>query len=276
MASDTGLIRLALFGAPVRHSLSPQIHAAFARQGNLKVSYRAIETPPGALADALQKFAASGGAGCNITLPLKREAMELAADCSDRVQRAEAANTLVRLDGGSWRAENTDGTGLVRDLRADGRFSLPGARIALLGAGGAAAGILAAVLEAGPAEVRIFNRTPGRAARLAARHADLGAVAGTGLDAVGGAGFDLVINATSAGHHGDLPPMPGGLFGPGGGCCDLNYGPAAEPLRQWCLDQDIPYRDGLGMLVEQAAESFALWTNFKPDTGAVLAQLRRP
>ncbi len=275
MDPGTGLIRLALFGSPVRHSLSPRIHAAFARQGGLDVVYEAVETLPGTLAEALARFAAAGGLGCNITLPLKREAVQLAATCSERVRLAEAANTLVHEGDERWRAENTDGTGCVGDLQADPRFRLAGARIVMLGAGGAAAGVLAALLEASPLEVVILNRTAGKAERLARRHGDLGRVSGRGLDdAAECGGFDLVINATSAGHGGGLPALDDGLFGTDGACYDLNYGVAAHPLRQWCLERRIHYRDGLGMLVGQAAESFRIWTGFEPDSQAVTRELR--
>jgi shikimate dehydrogenase len=266
-------LRLALFGSPVGQSKSPRIHRLFARQARLEIRYEAIETPAGTLAAALERFAAEGGAGCNVTLPLKAEAAALARACSPAVERAGAANTLLRAEHG-WRAENTDGVGLLADLRA-GNLEPRGRRIALLGAGGAAAGILGALLEQPPREILIFNRTQTAAIELADRHAFLGVVSGHGLDALAGAGaFDLVLNATSAGHDGGLPPLAESLFTPDGACYDLNYGPAAAPLAAWCHEHRIPYRDGLGMLVEQAAESFRLWTGHSPDTPPVLQSLR--
>lgn len=270
--SRAGVIRLAVFGQPVRHSLSPRIHGLFAEQAGLDVDYRAIEAAPGTLGMALETFAAEGGVGCNVTLPLKAEAMALADTGTDRVERAAAANTLVR-DGDGWWADNTDGLGLVADLR---RLGLdPGGRhVAILGAGGAAAGVLATLLSAGPREVRLFNRTPKKARALADRHTDLGPVSADGFDALGKASFDLVLNATSLGHDGDLPPVTREVFGPDGVLYDLNYGPAAEPLADWARQARLPFHDGLGMLVGQAAESFERWTGFRPDTGPVLAALR--
>jgi len=274
MAERRGLIRLALFGAPVRHSLSPDIHRGFAGQAGLAIDYRAIETGPGALAEALAEFAQGGGRGCNITLPLKREAMLLAGTCSERVRLAGAANTLTRA-GDGWSADNTDGTGLARDLAAWGGAPLAGLRVAVLGAGGATAGVLAALLAERPHEVVVFNRTRSRALDLAERHAGLGSVLGRGLEDLERAGpFDLLINATSLGHAGGIPPLAAAHFAGHGRCYDLNYGPAASPLRAWCEERGIDYRDGLGMLVEQAAESFAIWTGFRPDTAPVLAEMR--
>ena len=219
------------------------------------------------------QFLAAGGEGCNITLPLKGEAMELAVHCSEHVALAEAANTLVRT-GDGWRAENTDGIGLISDLKAAG-LALEGLRVAIIGAGGATAGVLAALLDAGPAELAVYNRTERTAFELARRHQHLGPVFGTGLHALAGAGrFDLLINATSNGHQGQLPTISPSLFKPGALCYDLNYGAAAQPLRAWCAEHQLAYRDGLGMLVEQAAASFRLWTGLSPDTTPVLEALR--
>lgn len=266
------MIRLAVFGQPVRHSLSPRIHGLFAEQAGLEVDYRAIEAAPGTLGQALEAFAAEGGVGCNVTLPLKAEAMTLAGNMTDRVERAGAANTLVR-DGAGWWADNTDGLGLVADLRRLG-LGPTDRRVCLLGAGGAAAGVLGELLRAGPREVRLYNRTPEKALALANRHADLAPVSADGFDALGAEPFDLVLNATSLGHEDGLPPIERDLFAPGAALYDLNYGPAAEPLAAWARQADLPFHDGLGMLVGQAAESFERWTGFPPDTTPVLAALR--
>lgn len=278
MDSGTELIRLAVFGAPVAHSLSPRIHGMFARQAGLEVSYEAFETRPGTLADSLAKFRARSGTGCNITLPLKGEAMALARDSSEAVRLAHAANTLIAIGASpteGWRADNTDGCGLVRDLQAGGEFEPAGKRLAIAGAGGAAAGILAALLAEKPAATVLINRSPDKAVELAERHAEFGPVTVSDWPGAGGlAGLDLLINATSMGHAGQAPPLDPGMFTPGGACYDLNYGQPAAPLRQWCSQHGIRYRDGLGMLVEQAAESFRIWTGFTPDTQAVLRELR--
>lgn len=270
------MIHLALFGRPVRHSLSPRIHSDFGKQSFLGARYDAIDTGPGELADALREFAAAGGSGCNITLPLKHEAMALASRCSGAVERAGAANTLS-LDGqGGWDADNTDGVGLRRDLQRVPELKLRGKDIAIVGAGGAVAGVLGELLATDPAKIRIFNRTAQRAEALADSHAELGPVEGGGLAALAGAGpFSLLINATSLGHAGAVPELNEDLFAPGGICYDLNYGRAAEPLAQWAREHRIRYRDGLGMLVEQAAESFRLWTGFVPNAAMTLERLRR-
>ena len=267
------MITLAVFGQPVVHSLSPRIHLAFGRQAGLSVAYRAIEVAPGNLADALHALAARGGVGCNVTLPLKHEARSLAHTCSKRVELAQAANTLLR-DGEHWHAENTDGTGLVMDLR---RLGLDPAnkRVALLGAGGAAAGVCAALLDARPTELRIYNRTVDRALALVERHRSLGPITAEGMDRLGEEAFDLVLNATAQGHGGQRPPVTADLFSPNGALYDLNYGRAAQPLETWSRETGITYRSGLGMLVGQAAESFRLWTGFEPELEPVLEELTR-
>jgi shikimate dehydrogenase len=258
------LIRLAIFGAPVSQSKSPAIHTEFGRQLGLDVHYQAIHTEAGALREALAAFAAAGGNGANITAPLKHEAMELADTVSDAVRLAEAANVLVRDEQGQWAAHNTDGAGLVYDMTQAG-WPITGQRIAILGAGGATGGILGALLAEQPASIDIFNRTAAKAESLAARHAHLGEVRGFGLDAVAGkTSFDLVINATSLGHRGEVPEALEALLSSGVRCQDLNYGVAAQPLTIWCTERGIAHREGLGMLIQQAVLSFELWTGLRP------------
>jgi shikimate dehydrogenase len=268
------LIRLAVFGKPVSHSLSPRIHGLFAGQFGLEVDYRAIETGPEDFPQHVRDLAREGGRGCNITVPLKREAWKLAARCSEHASRAEAANVLV-FAGADWYADNTDGAGLVQDLCSSDPRALPGARICLLGAGGAAAGVLAALLGCEPEVVVIANRTVERARNLQDRHADLGAVTVcTPRELAAHAPFDVVINATSLGHSGSAPDIDAGWLSADGRCYDMNYGPAARALAQACEAKGIPYSDGLGMLVGQAALSFQLWTGELPDPRAVLNVLR--
>jgi shikimate dehydrogenase len=268
-------IKLAVFGSPVAHSLSPRIHGLFAAQSGLRVDYRAIEATVESFAERANKLAQSGGRGCNITVPLKHAAWKLAAHCSAGADRARAANTLVFSDTRNWFADSTDGPGLVTDLETLPGFGLKGARICLLGAGGAAASVLGPLLQAGPKIVTIANRTQSRALDLAHSHADLGpleTVSPAELDSV--PPFDLVINATSLGHGGTAARVSANWLTARGYCYDMNYGPAAQPLRAHCARQQIPYVDGLGMLVEQAALSFKLWTGQTPDTAAVLETLR--
>jgi shikimate dehydrogenase len=274
MAAGKDLIRLAVFGQPVAQSLSPRIHARFAAQCGLAVDYRAIETTADDFERRVGELARAGGRGCNVTVPFKHAAWRLAARRSARADLAEAANTLC-FDADGWFADNTDGGGLRFDLETGAGLALAGARIVLLGAGGAAAGVAGALLEARPALLLIANRTAPRAVGLAARHAGLGPVAGAGLDDVAAHGpFDLLVNATSSGHAGSLPAFDATWLRPGGLCYDMNYGRAADPLRAACAKAGLRYRDGLGMLVGQAALSFALWTGQRPDPLPVIEELR--
>ena len=269
------LIKLAIFGKPVVHSFSPRIHYLFADQCGLDVDYQAIEATPESFPGLVADLARNGGRGCNITVPLKRGAWKLASRCSEDASRAQAANTLVFHGANDWYAHSTDGPGLVNDLQSIPGCSLPGARLCLLGAGGAAASVLNALLCSGPESVLIANRTKDRALVLAQAHSDLGKINICTPDEPGSMEpFDLVINATSLGHRGAAPELSPSWLKPDGLCYDMNYGKAAEPLRQLCLESSIRYSDGLGMLVAQAALSFQLWTDQVPDTAKVLMALR--
>lgn len=269
------MIRLAVFGSPVKHSLSPRIHGLFAAQVGLEVDYRAIECGQAAFADRVRALAADGGRGCNVTVPFKHAAWRLATRCSERAARARAVNTLLFEAEGDWYGDNTDGMGLADDLTGPLRRRLRDARICLLGAGGAAAGVLGALLEAGPAALVVANRSVDKASELAMRHRDLGPVTACGLAEAARQGpYELVLNSTSIGHDGEAPPIDGGWFTADGLCYDLNYGKASEPLQRLCRSLKVAYSDGLGMLVAQAARSFELWTGRRPDCGPVLAELR--
>ena len=285
------MIRLAVFGSPVSQSRSPDIHRLFARQLGLQVDYQAIEATTEAFPRLLEELAAQGGRGCNVTVPLKHEAWELAQNCSDSASQARAANTLLFESANEWFADNTDGRGLVRDLTSNLDRQLEGSRVCIIGAGGAVAGILADLLAQNPASIHIANRTLERAERLCESFADFvcrSPLAGetnisnpppTNLEAISLQAlqaqdpFDLIINATSLGHRGNHPGLPPSIFHPTSLCYDLNYGAAAEALKKFCFEAKINYQDGLGMLVEQAALSFELWTGSLPDTGPVLKQL---
>jgi shikimate dehydrogenase len=275
VAAREQLIRLAVFGQPVARSLSPRIHARFAEQFGLPVEYTAIETTPESFESRVRRLADAGGRGCNVTVPFKRQAWLLAAARSAAANRAEAANTLS-FEAQGWRADNTDGGGLVDALERHEGLRLPGLRIALLGAGGAAAGVLAALLDHSPAQVMIANRTREKALALADRHADLGAVDSCTPAELSASGpFDLVVNATSQGHGGSAPDLAAGLFAGEALCYDMNYGAAAKPLAARCGRIGVRYADGLSMLVGQAALAFEIWTGKRPETGPVLAELRR-
>jgi len=269
------LIRLAVFGQPVKHSLSPAIHHQFARQFGLEIDYRAIESGPDEFAGKLAELVQAGGRGCNVTVPLKRQAWQIARRSSPCADQAQAANTLVFDGPDDCFADNTDGRGLVRDLATCWSAPLDRQRILVIGAGGAAAGILGDLLRSGPSALVLANRNLERARTMASRFTCIGRVSSCSLEQLPEHGpFDLAINATSMGHTGLCPDLPASLFIATGMCYDLNYGQAAEPLRAQCESRGIRYRDGLGMLVEQAALSFALWTGKMPDSAPVLRQLR--
>lgn len=272
MASERPL-KLAVFGKPVTQSLSPRIHRLFAAQCGLNIDYQAIEATRESFPGLVTRLAKSGGRGCNITVPLKREAWKLAGRCSESAARAQAANTLV-FDG-SWYADSTDGPGLVNDLKSLPGCQLKGARLCLAGAGGAAASVLGALLDSQPEFVFIANRTRDRAMQLARTHARFGSVEyGTFDELENSAPFDVLINATSMGHEGGTIRLSPTWFKAQGFCYDMNYSAAAKPLRDCCREKAIRYVDGLGMLVRQAALSFTLWTGQSPDAAAVLQTLR--
>jgi shikimate dehydrogenase len=261
--------RYAVIGHPVAHSKSPWIHAQFARATGEDITYDAIDAPPEGFVAQVEKFRAAGGKGLNVTLPFKAQAFRYCAGTTARAAAAQAVNTLV-LDREQPFGDNTDGVGLVRDLTANLGCSLAGAQVLLLGAGGAAQGVLVPLAEAGAAAIVVANRTAARAQALAAR---VPGVAACGFDALAGRAFDLVVNATSAGLSGELPRLPPGLFRPGALAYDMLYGRDTEFLAM-ARAAGAATSDGLGMLVEQAAESFLVWRGVRPDTRAVLAALR--
>lgn len=261
--------RYAVIGHPVAHSKSPWIHAQFARATREDIAYAAIDAPPAGFVAAVENFRAAGGKGLNVTLPFKEQAFRYCKGTSARAAAAQAVNTLV-LDRAQPFGDNTDGVGLVRDLTTNLGRSLAGAQVLLLGAGGAAQGVLAPLAEAGAAAIVIANRTAARAEALAAR---VPLATACGFDALEGRAFDLVVNATSAGLAGELPRLPRGLFRPGALAYDMVYGRETEFLAM-ARAAGAATSDGLGMLVEQAAESFLVWRGVRPDTRAVLAALR--
>jgi len=274
MDQRTGLIKLALFGQPVKASLSPAIHREFADQLGLDIEYQAIETGPADFASALESFRLAGGAGCNITLPLKGDAFRLASDCSEQVSLAQAANTLIWQASG-WFAHTTDGVGLMTDLLSNHGVAVAGKRVLVLGAGGAVASVLGSLLAVQPARLVLVNRNVERARSLAERFGSPGVLGiSTWAELSGHTAYDVVINATSLGHIGEVPPFTPALFDRKSVCYDLNYHQASEPLRAWCETRGLTYLDGLGMLVEQAAESFSIWTGQRPDSGSVITKLR--
>ena len=268
--------RYVVAGNPVEHSLSPLIHAAFARQTGQDIHYDRLLCPLDGFAATLRAFAASPAArGCNVTVPFKFEACALAARLSDRARLAGAVNTL-RFDAEGWFGDNTDGVGLRRDIEANAGFQVPGRSVLLLGAGGAAAGVLGPLLDARPARLVIAKRTLPHAQRLGGRmddHAAAAALRASTPDQAG-SGFDLVINATASSLQGEAVAVPGDWFAPGALAIDMMYGRKARAFLDPAERQGAGTRDGLGMLVEQAAESFFVWRGVRPDTVPVLAALR--
>jgi len=270
--------RLAVVGNPVSHSRSPQIHARFAQSLGHAVDYTRVEAPLDAFVATVRAFAAAGARGCNVTVPFKGEAFAACARLTERARRAEAVNTIV-FEAGGWLGDNTDGAGLVADLQRNAGVALAGRRVLLLGAGGAAAGALDPLLGARPGALVVANRTLARAQalveRFAARAAELGVALSAAPLASPGADFDVLVNATAASLQAEVPPLRAGTLAPGALALDMMYGPAAAPFLAWARAQGAVARDGLGMLVEQAAEAYHVWFGARPDTFAVLAALRR-
>ena len=269
--------RYAVLGNPVAHSQSPFIHAEFARQTGQAVIYERVWCALDAFETGVRAFAAGGGRGCNVTVPFKQVAPSLATTISPRAALAQAANVL-RFDDAGWFADNTDGVGLVRDLEAGAGRVLAGSRLLLIGAGGAAAGVLGPLLLARPAALAVANRTVDKAIVLARRHQDLADAQGVLLSAGDLASpvgrFDVLINASASSLAGAEVPVADDRLVPGALAVDLMYGPAAKPFLAWAEARGAVPRDGLGMLVEQAAEAFWLWRGVRPDTAPVLQALR--
>ena len=264
----------AVMGNPIAHSKSPRIHALFAAQTGQNLEYRAILVEPDGFAAAARAFRETGGKGLNVTVPFKQDAWVFADLLSARAERAGAVNTLI-FDPTGVRGDNTDGPGLVRDLAVNHGCSLADRRILLLGAGGAARGVLQPLLAERPAQLVIANRTAGKAAELALRFSDLGRVSACGLADLAGRRFDLIVNATAAGLSDAVPPLPEGVLGADGWCYDLMYGKEPTAFLRWGWAQGAAHAlDGLGMLVEQAAESFHLWRGVWPETKPVIEALR--
>jgi len=267
--------RYAVFGNPIRHSKSPQIHAEFARQCEQSLQYRAVFVEMGLFSETARRFFEHGGQGINVTVPFKREAWEFAEVLSERARRAGAVNTLSLAADGKILGDNTDGIGLVRDMVANLGWTIRDNCVLLLGAGGAARGIVELLLRESPRCLQIVNRTSSRAEELATAFADLGPVSGGAYETLDGTRFDLVINATSASLGGELPPLPASLLTERSCCYDMMYAPEPTIFMRWAAQNTAwAVADGLGMLVEQAAESFYIWRGLRPQTGTVVAELR--
>jgi len=271
--------RYAVIGNPIAHSKSPQIHAVFARQTGQDIEYTRLLAPPDGFRGTVESFRAAGGRGANVTVPFKLEAFDLADEVSQRAKDAQAANFL-NFDGGRIRADNTDGAGLTRDITGNLGFSMAGRRVLLMGAGGAARGALQPLLAQQPAILTIVNRTVEKALQLAEAFryhpsAASSVLSGLRYDELAGHHFDLVINATSSSLQGELPPLPAGVFAEGSLAYDIMYGKGLTPFLAFAQSQGAArLADGLGMLVEQAAESFFLWRGVRAETRPVIELLR--
>ena len=270
----------AVIGNPISHTKSPLIHGLFAQEARQDMEYTAIEgpvEPDTAFADVVRTFAAGGGKGMNVTAPFKLKAFAMADERSERATLAGAVNAM-KFEGGRILADNFDGIGLVRDIEINLGLPMAGKRVLMLGAGGAARGALLPFLEANPAELVIANRDVAKAQALAAQVAGRGAVVACGyadLEAMGR--FDLVVNATSASLTGDLPPVPPSIFRPDGMAYELAYGKRLTPFLRLARNAGVRnLADGVGMLVEQAAEAFAWWRGVRPDTRPVIDRLTVP
>ncbi len=271
----TKIAHYGVIGSPIAHSLSPHIHALFARQTDQAMTYRAIEVAGDALARDLPELFRQGMAGLNVTVPHKLNAATLCAEISHNAQRAGAVNTLVQRADGSLYGDTTDGAGLVYDLTRNLALTLKGASVLIIGAGGSVFSVLGALLDEQPARVVVANRTRATADRLVAKFQADGNVTSSGLDSIPDVAYDLVINATSATLDGEVPPIPPGVVRDAH-CYDLMYGANGTPFTGWCMEKGArALSTGIGMLIEQAALSFEIWRGVRPDTAAVRSALEK-
>ncbi len=267
--------RYAVFGNPIKHSKSPQIHTLFAQQTKQSLHYSAELADIGQFEQAVKAFTNNNGRGLNVTVPFKEDAWRIATKHSARAKRAGAVNTLIIQADGNLYGDTTDGVGLVRDLTQNHNIQIKNEDVLLIGAGGAVRGVLEALLEQQPASLLICNRTKHKALQLATDFSDLGNIQGCGLDEITDSCFDVVINGTSASLKGDLPPLPESVFKPGSCSYDMMYASRATPFMRWSQDNGATeVFDGLGMLVEQAAESFYLWRGVRPETKDIIDTIR--
>ena len=264
----------AVFGHPISHSKSPRIHNLFAKQTSQNLRYDACDVPAGAFTTSVDTFFRNGGKGLNCTVPLKELAWQYANSLSDRARLSKAVNTLVMQSDGLILGDNTDGIGLVNDLTINHAIELSGRQILILGAGGATRGILPAILDHKPAQIAIANRTISKAEAIIKEFGNLGDLVCSDYTDLGHQRFDLIINATSASLSGQLPPLPENLLSENGCCYDLAYGNQPTAFVRWGNARNARISlDGLGMLVEQAAEAFKLWRGVRPETASVIKLL---
>ena len=265
----------AVMGNPITHSLSPQIHQQFAEQTDQNLIYQAIESPLDKFTEMVEQFRSAGGCGLNVTVPFKQQAWELSDQRTEVADRAGAVNTLWFDDQGLILSDNTDGRGLVRDIMINHDQMIRGKRLLILGAGGAVRGVLEPLLNENPKSCVIANRTVSRAEELVALFSDLGDVSASGYPDLDGKSFDMIINGTSASLQGELPPLPENILTKNGMCYDMMYSKTPTVFVKWGQDCGANLSvDGLGMLIEQAAESFFIWRGVRPETDRIIFSLR--
>ncbi|MDD5322856.1 MAG: shikimate dehydrogenase [Methylococcales bacterium] len=270
----TSIDRYAVFGYPIKHSKSPRIHQIFAEQTGQSLEYSPQEVPAEQFSAAVARFFAEAGKGLNCTIPLKELAWAYADKKTERAQLSKAVNTLALQADGSILGDNTDGIGLITDLMTNHAISLAGSRILILGAGGASRGIIVPLLEQSPHSIVIANRTIDKAVNLATEFQDKGSISGCGFSNLKNQQFDLILNATSTSLSGQLPPLPECLLAKNGVCYDLAYSNEPTVFVRWGLENHaVKSLDGLGMLVEQAAEAFFIWRGVRPETRPVIELL---
>lgn len=271
----TSTDKYAVYGNPIKHSRSPHIHTAFAEQTGQQLSYRSHKVELGKFADAASSFFANGGKGLNITAPFKIDAFNFADQLSERARLASAVNTLALNDDGSIFGDNTDGKGIVTDICNNLGWNVTDKRVLILGAGGAVRGILAPLIDLKPSHLLVANRTVEKAQQLAKDFSELGSVSACSFEALHANHFDLIINGTSASIAGELPPLPSNALSDEGCCYDMMYSEKPTPFMRWgAVNAAWAVSDGLGMLVEQAAESFYLWRGVRPETTPVIDAIR--
>lgn len=266
----------AVFGHPIKHSKSPRIHQLFAKQtGQIRLRYEAWDVPTEKFSTSIRDFIAAGGKGLNCTVPLKELAFQIANEQSQRAAQCKAVNTLLIRADGSLFADNTDGIGLVRDLQNNLGIEMKGFDVLLLGAGGASRGILGPLLDCNPRQLFVANRTAEKADDLVVEFRRFSNLSGGGLDELDGKTFDLILNATAASLANQLPELPDDLLKPNGICYDLAYGVLPTAFVEWGISHKASISvDGIGMLVEQAAEAFRIWRDVLPDTAPVIKALQ--
>ncbi len=264
-----------VMGNPITHSKSPKIHGLFAKQTNQRLEYSAIHVDSGGFRQAIGNFQASGGKGLNVTVPFKQEAFDITDECSERANRAGAVNTL-KFEGSKIIGDNTDGVGLVNDLQHNLKIEIKNKTILVMGAGGATRGVIHPLLTEQPTSLFIVNRTVDKAKDLADLFSESGNISAGSYNALENKTFDIIINATAASLHGELAPLPDGILAPNALCYDMMYAKEPTLFMNWATQNNAAViSDGLGMLVEQAAESFSIWRGVRPDSNIVIEKLRQ-